>query len=65
MMPTHFDLLICHASEDKESFVRPLAIMLRSLGVTVWYDEFSLKPGTVYRVRSTVELLAQIMGLLS
>jgi len=39
------DLFICHASEDKESFVRPLEVGLRSLGASVWYDEFSLQPG--------------------
>ncbi len=41
----NYDLFISHASEDKESFVRPLAVALRSLGVSIWYDEFSLKLG--------------------
>jgi len=40
-----WDVFISHASEDKETFVRPLAIALRKLGVTVWYDEFSLRIG--------------------
>lgn len=40
-----WDVFICHASEDKETFVRPLAVALRSLGVSVWYDEFSLQLG--------------------
>jgi hypothetical protein len=40
-----YDLFISHASEDKESFVRPLAVALRSLGVSVWYDDFSLELG--------------------
>lgn len=40
-----WDVFISHASEDKESFVRPLAVLLQSLGVSVWYDEFSLMPG--------------------
>jgi hypothetical protein len=39
-----WDAFISHASEDKE-FVRPLAVALRSLGVSVWYDEFSLRLG--------------------
>jgi TIR domain len=39
------DVFICHASDDKEGFVRPLAGALRSLGVLVWYDEFSLGIG--------------------
>lgn len=44
-MIQQYDVFICHASEDKESFVRPLAEALRRLGVSVWYDEFSLEIG--------------------
>ena len=40
-----YDLFISHASEDKDEFVRPLANALKSLGVKVWYDEFTLKVG--------------------
>lgn len=40
-----FDFFISHASEDKEEFVKPLAETLESMGVRVWYDEFSLKVG--------------------
>lgn len=40
-----WDVFISHASEDKDTFVRPLAIALRGLGVSVWYDEFALQPG--------------------
>jgi hypothetical protein len=40
-----WDVFISHASEDKDSFVRPLAVALQSLGVSVWYDEFSLRLG--------------------
>ena len=39
------DVFICHASADKKVFVRPLAEALCRLGVTVWYDEFSLHLG--------------------
>jgi len=39
------DVFISHASEDKDALVRPLAVALTSLGVSVWYDEFSLRPG--------------------
>lgn len=42
--PKSSDVFISHASEDKD-FVRPLAIALQSLGVSVWYDEFSLRLG--------------------
>lgn len=40
-----YDFFISHASEDKEEFVKPLAETLESMGVSVWYDEFSLKVG--------------------
>lgn len=40
-----WDVFISHASEDKDSFVRPLAIALNQLGARVWYDEFSLELG--------------------
>jgi len=42
--PKSWDVFISHASEDKD-FVRPLAIALQSLGVSVWYAEFSLRLG--------------------
>lgn len=40
-----WDVFISHASEDQESFVRPLARSLQRLGVRVWYAEFSLRVG--------------------
>lgn len=40
-----FDFFISHASEDKESFVRPLAEALENRGARVWYDEFTLRVG--------------------
>ncbi|WP_413438765.1 toll/interleukin-1 receptor domain-containing protein [Sulfuriferula sp. GW1] len=42
-------LFVSHASEDKSDFVRPLAQELRRLGLNVWYDEFTLKPGDSLR----------------
>jgi hypothetical protein len=42
---TQWDLFICHASEDKDRFVRPLAEALARFGVLVWYDDFTLKVG--------------------
>jgi hypothetical protein len=41
----NYDVFISHASEDKDSFVRPLAEKLKTEGVRVWYDEFSLTVG--------------------
>ena len=40
-----YDIFISHASEDKENFVRPLALKLINCGCKVWYDEFTLKIG--------------------
>ncbi|HBG44251.1 MAG TPA: hypothetical protein DF292_03885 [Firmicutes bacterium] len=44
-----YDVFICHAAEDKDNFVRPLAGMLKKQRVEVWYDEFSLKVGDSLR----------------
>lgn len=43
------DVFICHASEDKDRLVRPLAEALREQHVDVWYDEFSMKVGDSLR----------------
>lgn len=49
LLTAEYDLFISHASEDKEEFVRPLVETLESLGVKVWYDEFTLKVGDSLR----------------
>lgn len=33
-----YDVFISHASEDKESFVKPLTIALKKAGIKTWYD---------------------------
>ncbi len=43
------DFFISHASEDKDSIARPLALALKDRGYDVWYDEFSLKLGDSLR----------------
>jgi hypothetical protein len=43
------DVFICHCSEDKEDFVRPLAKALRAHHLDVWYDEFALTIGDSLR----------------
>jgi hypothetical protein len=45
MIKREWDVFICHASEDKDSFVRELALALQESDLKVWYDEFSLKLG--------------------
>ena len=44
-----WDVFISHASEDKETVAKPFAEKLRSMGLKVWYDEFSLKWGKSLR----------------
>jgi Domain of unknown function (DUF1883)/TIR domain len=44
-----YDVFVSHASEDKDSFVRPLAHALRDQGLSVWYDEFELRVGSNLR----------------
>jgi hypothetical protein len=44
-----WDAFISHATEDKDSFVRELAQELVREGITVWYDEFTLRVGDSLR----------------
>lgn len=44
-----YDVFISHASEDKDTVVRPLANALKSAGLRVWYDEFELNIGDSLR----------------
>jgi hypothetical protein len=44
-----WDCFICHASEDKDAFVRLLAKALEREGLKVWYDEFTLRVGDSLR----------------
>lgn len=44
-----WDAFICHASEDKDAFVRRLANELMSQGTRIWYDEFTLRIGDSLR----------------
>jgi len=37
-----WDVFICHATEDKKSVARPLAMKLKKIGLKVWYDEFEI-----------------------
>ncbi|ENN6986048.1 toll/interleukin-1 receptor domain-containing protein [Vibrio parahaemolyticus] len=44
---------ISHDSNDKDSIARPIAQGLSKMGLSVWFDEFSLKPGD--RLRESIE----------
>lgn len=59
---TH-DVFISHASEDKESFVRPFAQALANLGLNVWYDEMSLRIGDSLRQKIDRGLANSRVGL--
>jgi len=40
-----YDVFVSHATEDKKAFVKPLVANLITLGLKVWYDELTLRPG--------------------
>jgi len=44
-----WDVFVSHASEDKETFARPLVQALESHGLKVWFDENTLKVGDSLR----------------
>lgn len=44
---------ISHDTEDKDGIARPIATGLAKMGFSVWFDEFSLKPGD--RLRESIE----------
>ncbi|MCD4663943.1 MAG: toll/interleukin-1 receptor domain-containing protein [Bacteroidales bacterium] len=46
---TEKDVFISYASEERDSVAKPLAEVLTSLGVSVWFDQFDLKIGDSLR----------------
>ncbi len=40
-----WDVFISHAYEDKAAIARPLAQALSAIGLSVWFDEFTLSAG--------------------
>lgn len=59
---TH-DVFISHASEDKNDFVRPLALALIAKGLDVWYDEFTLRIGDSLRQKIDRGVATSRVGL--
>ena len=57
------DVFVCHASEDKDEFVRPLAEALRAHHLEVWYDEFALEVGDSLREAIDRGLAASRYGI--
>lgn len=58
-----FDVFISHASEDKETIVRPLAKELQGHGVVVWFDEFELRVGDSLRRKVDAGIARSRFGL--
>ncbi|SFG66594.1 toll/interleukin-1 receptor domain-containing protein [Neptunomonas qingdaonensis] len=42
---SHKDVFICHASEDKDSYIKPLTELLKDNGITFWIDSQDLRLG--------------------
>lgn len=59
----YHDVFISHASEDKDEIVRPLANALISMGLNVWYDEFTLRIGDSLRQKIDRGLASSRVGL--
>ena len=60
---TTYDVFISHASEDKESFVRPFATKLALAGVKSFYDEMTLDWGDSLRRRIEEGLARSRFGI--
>jgi hypothetical protein len=58
-----YDVFICHAGDDKEAVVRPLAHALRTRGLEVWYDEFAMHIGDSLRRKIDQGLVACRFGV--
>lgn len=58
-----YDVFISHASEDKESIVRPLANALVAEELVVWFDEFELRIGDSLRRKIDRGLAKSRVGL--
>ncbi|MEO0796644.1 MAG: TIR domain-containing protein [Verrucomicrobiota bacterium] len=57
------DVFISHASQDKDSLVRPLANELTEMGFDVWYDESTLKVGDSLREKIDQGLSSSRYGI--
>lgn len=58
-----YDVFICHASEDKKDFVKPLADALVKENLKVWYDKFELTLGDSLREKIDYGLANSRYGL--
>jgi hypothetical protein len=58
-----YDFFISHATEDKESFVQPLAESLERENVKIWYDKFQMKIGDSLRKKIDEGLKSSKYGI--
>jgi hypothetical protein len=58
-----WDVFVSHAAEDKDEIVRPLAVALKSLGLSVWYDDFELRLGDSLRRKIDAGLAKSRFGV--
>lgn len=58
-----YDVFICHAHDDKDEVVRPLAHSLREQNLAVWYDEFELRIGANLRRKIDEGLVRSRFGV--
>lgn len=58
-----YDVFVSHASEDKDSVVRPLAHALSDGGLKVWYDEFELRIGDSLRRKIDIGIAKSRFGI--
>ena len=58
-----YDVFVSHASEDKDTVVRPLVLALRKHGLDVWYDEFEMQIGDSLRRKIDAGLARSRFGV--
>jgi tetratricopeptide (TPR) repeat protein len=63
MADTHFDIFICHASEDKARFVLPLYVELQQRGLNCWIDYHEIRLGDDFRRRMDEGLTRSRFGV--
>lgn len=59
----HRDVFISHAWEDKDAVARPLAEALTARQISVWFDEYELRPGDSLRRRIDDGLAHATLGV--
>jgi len=66
-MKKSIDVFLCHASEDKESVVRPIAEALDASGFTYWLDEHEIQWGNnvIEKIDKALSLSKLVVAIIS